>query len=44
MRCDGENKITFGHCRKNWKITTTNNSISKPLPEFDIKYEIFTDF
>ena len=43
MRCDGENKITFGHCRKNWKITTTNN-IFKPLPEFDIKYEIFTDF
>ena len=44
MRCDGENKITFGHCRKHWKFTTTNNNIFKPLPEFDIKYEIFTDF
>ena len=42
MRCDGKNKITFGYCRKNWKIITTTTS--KPLPEFDIKYGMFTEY
>ena len=42
MRCDGKNKITFGHCRRHWKIITTTTP--KPVPEFDIKYGMFTEY